>query len=145
MENGVVIKGVEYEIVPDENEYGILGCEDCDLFNNKFCTSCQDCPIDSMFSIEEELGTSSVFKRVQSDVERFARENLGKEVTYRYRDNERKGMVVGYNASTIEHSIIVSSLTEGWFASLIDENDKILLHSPLNRYLDYVDIEEVEL
>lgn len=33
MENGVVIKGVEYKIVADENKDG---CSNYDLLNNKF-------------------------------------------------------------------------------------------------------------
>lgn len=81
----------------------------------------------------------------------FAKSNLGKRV--RFQDNshwnEQKGMIVGYfidyKSSMDDLLILVSFIdeNEGWNEKRLDENDIVLLHSPLNRSFGYISMKSI--
>lgn len=77
------------------------------------------------------------------DIAQFVKENLGKEIAFKNCDNPKgtatmKGMVVGYDSSQIE--ILVSYTNNvGWSpVEIVNEDDIVLLHSPLNVSYGYV-------
>ncbi|RHH14402.1 hypothetical protein DW228_06270 [Bacteroides fragilis] len=77
------------------------------------------------------------------DIQQFVKENLGKEIAFKNCDNPKgtaimKGMIVGYDSCRIE--ILVSYTNDvGWSpAEIIDGDDVVLLHSPLNKSYGYI-------
>lgn len=77
------------------------------------------------------------------DIVQFVKENLGKEIAFKNCDNPKgtatmKGMVVGYDSNRI--GILVSYTGNvGWSpAEIVNEDDIVLLHSPLNVSYGYI-------
>lgn len=77
------------------------------------------------------------------DIQQYVKVNLGKEITFKNCDNAKgtaimEGMVVGYDSCGIE--ILVSYTNNvGWSPNeIVDGDDIVLLHSPLNVSYDYV-------
>lgn len=73
------------------------------------------------------------------DVKEFAIANLGKTVIWNYSSYYpySNGMIVGY--SKLQEAVIVSFTNEdGWSKEADEEEDIILLHSPLNVSLWYI-------
>lgn len=135
MENGVIINGIGYEVIAFENEDGKRSCEDCDLRDTYFCEHSADCIADILMEEEkEDDGKFNVFQRVQPLVEKFARKNLGKETEYKF-GHLKSGMIVGYN---VKGRAIIVSFTDNTSWSDLDEDDIILLRSPLNMSYEYV-------